>query len=73
MFGPGGSSPRAEKSKNKAAQMIGQKLGHYAVTGSLGKGSMGEVWRARDTKLGREVAIKTLPRELGCRPRAACT
>ncbi|HEY7673113.1 MAG TPA: protein kinase [Gammaproteobacteria bacterium] len=44
--------------------MIGQTLGHYEVTGSLGKGGMGEVWRARDTKLGREVAIKTLPRDL---------
>jgi serine/threonine-protein kinase len=44
--------------------MIGQKLGHYEITGSLGKGGMGEVWRARDTKLGREVAIKTLPRDL---------
>jgi serine/threonine-protein kinase len=44
--------------------MIGQRLGHYEITGSLGKGGMGEVWRARDTKLGREVAIKTLPRDL---------
>jgi serine/threonine protein kinase len=44
--------------------MIGQTLGHYEITGSLGKGGMGEVWRARDTKLGREVAIKTLPRDL---------
>jgi eukaryotic-like serine/threonine-protein kinase len=41
----------------------GTQLGHYTVLAALGKGGMGEVWRARDTKLGREVAIKTLPRE----------
>ena len=37
------------------------KLGSYEVSGLLGKGGMGEVYRARDAKLGREVAIKTLP------------
>ena len=42
----------------------GSKLRHYEVLSLLGKGEMGEVWRARDTKLGREVAIKTLPEEL---------
>ena len=38
----------------------GTKLGHYEVVSSLGAGGMGEVYRARDTKLGREVAIKLL-------------
>ena len=41
----------------------GTKLGHYEIGTLLGKGGMGEVWRARDMKLGREVAIKTLPEE----------
>src|SRR5215467_233413 len=39
----------------------GQKLYHYEVLSPLGAGAMGEVWRARDTRLGREVAIKVLP------------
>ncbi len=41
----------------------GSKLAHYEIVSALGKGGMGEVWRARDQKLGREVAIKTLPDE----------
>ena len=41
----------------------GTKLAHYEISTLLGKGGMGEVWRAKDTKLGREVAIKTLPEE----------
>jgi serine/threonine-protein kinase len=43
---------------------IGAKLGSYEVVGSLGAGGMGEVYRARDTKLGRDVAIKVLPEAL---------
>ena len=41
----------------------GPQLAHYEILSAIGKGGMGEVWRARDTKLGREVAIKTLPEE----------
>ena len=41
----------------------GTKLGHFEVLNLLGKGGMGEVWRARDTKLGREVPIKILLEE----------
>lgn len=43
--------------------MIGRTLAHYEIVSALGKGGMGEVFLARDTKLGREVAIKTLPDE----------
>ena len=44
--------------------MIGTTLLHYEIRERLGKGGMGEVFAARDTKLGRDVAIKVLPAEL---------
>ena len=47
---------------------IGTTLGSYEITALLGKGGMGEVYRARDTRLKRDVAIKTLPDEFGLDP-----
>src|SRR5271170_2087452 len=48
--------------------MIGETIGSYRITAKLGAGGMGEVYRARDTKLDREVAIKVLPAALAQDP-----
>jgi eukaryotic-like serine/threonine-protein kinase len=45
-----------------ASSVVGHRLAHYEVLSQLGVGGMGEVYRARDGKLGRDVAIKILPR-----------
>src|SRR5258706_12365071 len=44
------------------------RFGHYEIVGPLGSGGMGEVYRARDTRLNRDVAIKALPAEFARDP-----
>ena len=46
----------------------GTRIGPYEIVGQIGAGGMGEVYRATDTKLGRDVAIKTLPGTLAQDP-----
>ena len=48
----------------------GTTLGVYEVTAQIGAGGMGEVYRARDTKLDRDVALKVLPRGVPGRSRS---
>jgi serine/threonine protein kinase len=43
--------------------MIGASLNQYQITAPLGAGGMGEVFRARDTRLNRDVAVKVLPKD----------
>src|SRR6187455_1392122 len=50
--------------RNLVTLSAGSRLGAYEILAPLGAGGMGEVYRARDTKLAREVAIKVLPADV---------
>ncbi len=55
------AAPASYAPTNPGDSMIGRELAHYEILASIGAGGMGEVYRARDRKLQREVAIKILP------------
>src|SRR5215510_10312898 len=48
---------------DQASSVIGEHIGHYSVLGHIGRGGMGEVFLAQDTRLGRKVALKLLRTE----------
>ena len=61
----GGPAPALASQRgtvHDATLLAGRRLGSFEVQALIGRGGMGEVYRAHDTKLGRDVAIKVLPR-----------
>jgi serine/threonine-protein kinase len=64
MFGVEESPAKIPSERNESRDLVlnaGTKLGSYEITATIGAGGMGEVYRAHDTNLGRDVAIKVLP------------
>ena len=57
-------APLVASRPESTGDLVGRRIGGYQIEARIGAGGMGEVYRARDTKLGRDVAIKVLPPHL---------
>jgi serine/threonine protein kinase/Tfp pilus assembly protein PilF len=60
----------SQRGLDQTQTLVGQTLGHYEIVALIGSGGMGEVYKARDSRLDRYVAIKVLPQHLSAHPDA---